>query len=160
MLHDTSDRPLLLWLVVVGCVMKRRILTRVEGWVVVKRRGELEHRGRNLLFLSFTSSKVRLLTRGRGVNTRKADCEWLQRSPWWVNSGGGVGCRAGLLLLLRIELLEHMWRFRKVRVKAARWIRGRLVLLSTHRLLPLRLKGWQSSFKPWTGDTFHLCIVS
>ena len=63
MLHDTSDRPLLLWLVVVGCVMKRRILTRVEGWVVVKRRGELEHRGKDLLLLSFTSFMTRLQTR-------------------------------------------------------------------------------------------------
>ena len=92
LLHDTRDRTLLFGLVVVGCVMKRRILKRVEGWVVVKRRGELEHTGRNLLFLSFTSSIVWLLTRGRGVNTRKADCERLQRSPWWVISGRGVGC--------------------------------------------------------------------
>ena len=72
----------------------------VEGWGVVERRWELEHRGRDLLLLSFTSclvvgltrgsfvsSMVKLqLNRGRGVNTRKVDCERLQGAPWWLNS--------------------------------------------------------------------------
>ena len=78
MLHDTCDRTLLLekWLVLVGCLVKRRILTRcvVEEWVVVQRRGELEHRGRDLLLLSFTFFMIRLQARGRCVNTRKVDC--------------------------------------------------------------------------------------
>ena len=98
--HDTCDRTLLLgrWLVLVGCLVERRILTRcvVEEWVVVQRRGELEHRGRDLLLLSFISSRVGMLTRGRGVHTRKADCERLQWAPWWLDSRRWS---AGLLLL-------------------------------------------------------------
>ena len=91
LLHDTCDRTLLLGkcLVLVGYVMKRGV---VEWLVVVERRGELEHRGRDLLLLSFTSFMTRLQTRRRGVNTRKVNCERLQRTPWWVNSRRGLGC--------------------------------------------------------------------
>ena len=112
MLHDTCDRTLLLgkWLVLVGYVMKRGV---VEWLVVVERRGELEHRGRDLLLLNFTCSSLEGLTKdrfvstmmvklllttrgGRGVDTRNIDCERLQWAPWWANSRR---CRACLLLL-------------------------------------------------------------
>jgi len=69
-------------------MVKRWILTRrkVEGCVVVERRWKLEDRGRNLLFLNFTISMVRLLARGRSVRARKVDCERSQWAPWRVNS--------------------------------------------------------------------------
>ena len=72
MLHHTCDRTLLLRnsLVLVGYVMKRGV---VEGWVVTERRGKLEHRGRDLLLLSFNPFEPRLLSRGGGVNTRKVN---------------------------------------------------------------------------------------
>ena len=72
LLHDTCDRTLLLGkcLVLVGYVMKRGV---VEWLVVVERRGELEHRGRDLLLLSFNPFEPRLLSRGGGVNTRKGN---------------------------------------------------------------------------------------
>jgi len=90
LLHDTCDRTFLLedWLVLVRCMVKRWILTRrkVEWCVVVERRWKLEHRGRNLLFLDFTISMVRLLARERSVRARKVDCERSQWAPWRVNS--------------------------------------------------------------------------
>ena len=90
LLHDTCDRTFLLedWLVLVRCMVKRWILTRrkVEGCVVVERGWKLEDRGRNLLFLNFTISMVRLLARGRSVHPRKVDCEQLHWAPWRVNS--------------------------------------------------------------------------
>ena len=74
LLHDTCDRTLLL-----GKLVERLVLVGwwrcvVEWWVATERRGELEHRGRDLLLRSFTSFMIRLQARGRCVNTRKVNC--------------------------------------------------------------------------------------